>query len=93
VVLHQPVPGEKGRGQVLLEKMFSCPKCSVEQTWADACPHVLNPIGYFFDMDEVNPFLVLQAFNPMTPSRREEWGQIKMLYLSGVNPDVHWIQQ
>jgi hypothetical protein len=87
-----PYLGQKALGKYFFKNVV-LPQCSVEQTWADACPHVLNPIGYFFDMDGVNPFLVLQAFNPMTPSHREEYGDIKLMYITGVHTGVRWIQQ
>jgi hypothetical protein len=85
-----PYLGKKAIGRYFYKNLIT--SCTVEQSWNGMCYQgPLNPVGYFFDMEETNPFLILGAFNPMHPRDRVEWGQLKV-YPVGLQDHVEWKQ-
>jgi hypothetical protein len=91
-----PYLGKKAVGRYYWKNIV-LPECTAEQQWSGTCTYsqkyimVQNPMGYFFDMDAAEPFLVLWTFDPMRPLDMGGAGRILQFATWGVLDQVQFV--
>jgi hypothetical protein len=90
-----PYLGKKAVGRYYWKNIV-LPQCTAEQQWSGTCTYdqkyiyVQNPMGYFFDMDAAEPFLVLWTFDPMRPIEMHGAGRILQFAVWGIHDQVQY---